>query len=193
MLSATVEDTMNLHYDQHLGSVHGSPPTATIRQKDVGQLFLPLNVRDITRTQELAGVLKMNVGDVMDSQSVSIPFKFSLSPALFLRPVKLSPEEFADIVADSSLTQSAPKVLLKIPTTVPGIQKALQIICNTLRLKVVEIVENSASLFGKSIQDHPVCGLAKALSDNELTLELKSSNAELAASLATEAKKLFQA
>jgi len=87
---------------------------------------------------------------------------------------------------------STPKVLVKIPPTVPGIQKALQIICNVLRLKVVEIVENSASLFGKSIQDHPVCALVKALSDQEVTLEIKSSNADLAATLAKEAKKLFQ-
>lgn len=61
-----------------------------------------------------------------------------------------------------------------------------------LFLKVVEIVDNCASLFTNSMKNHPVCILVKLLSDESLAIDGKSSNSNLIYNIIEECKSIIQ-
>ena len=72
------------------------------------------------------------------------------------------------------------------------VRKALQTISHLLRVKLVGIVDSVASLYGRSCQGHHVCVVVKALSDWEISVELKCTDGVLCSSLLQEVQEEFK-
>ncbi|GFN96698.1 Ap-3 complex subunit delta-1 [Plakobranchus ocellatus] len=101
-----------------------------------------------------------------------VDFKINLPCSTYLVATPSTSEEFSALLSGS---EACEKSSIKFVPTDTQLAQILAKTCFYLHFRVVEQVENSASLFSRSIQGHPVCLLAKYM-EGSLSVDGKSSD-----------------
>lgn len=152
----------------------GAPSTAYVLLEF--DSFVPLAALPATLAYTAAGEARR--------VELSVP----LPNSAFLVPTKLTREQFAAVLAKEA------KALAPASATFAAKDQraALMAIASALHLALVEVVPGAASLYARSVQGHHVLALVKMQAPDAVRVDLKASDAALAANLIAEAAQLFQ-
>ncbi|RMX51650.1 hypothetical protein pdam_00021484 [Pocillopora damicornis] len=121
-------------------------------------------VESIVMVQKLRGTLTYVIKDDEGSTSEKMDFSLFLPCSSFLISTPLSSTDFTNLLGSGTVVH-----------------------------KVVEQVDNSASLYACSIQGHHLCALVKQLPDHSVSVDGKSTDSSLVSSVLEEIKALLQA
>ncbi|BFY99699.1 hypothetical protein BsWGS_02740 [Bradybaena similaris] len=144
-------------------------------------------VDQITVPQKLRGTLTYILKSADGATQDKVDFKISLPCSTYLVTTPCSSEQFASLLSSGETTE---KVSQKFTPTDAQLSHILTKVCFYLHFSVVEQVENSASLFSRTIQGHPMCLLVK-LSEGSLSVEGKSSDLTFLSNIVDELKTLL--
>eukprot|EP00118_Oscarella_pearsei_P003393 m.14139 g.14139 ORF g.14139 m.14139 type:complete len:1230 (+) comp25546_c0_seq1:46-3735(+) len=143
-------------------------------------------VDSIQMPQKLRGTLTYMIKRSDGATSEKIDFKLSFPCSGFIFPSTCDRKEFSDLLSGGKLCEAQ---TMKINLTkCAGFERALRRVCPLFRLSVIEHVENSASLYGRTIQKHHVCVLVKSLDENVLSVSGKCSDTMFISHLLNEFK-----
>eukprot|EP00670_Eutreptiella_braarudii_P010511 CAMPEP_0174311324 /NCGR_PEP_ID=MMETSP0810-20121108/3647_1 /TAXON_ID=73025 ORGANISM="Eutreptiella gymnastica-like, Strain CCMP1594" /NCGR_SAMPLE_ID=MMETSP0810 /ASSEMBLY_ACC=CAM_ASM_000659 /LENGTH=1186 /DNA_ID=CAMNT_0015419545 /DNA_START=23 /DNA_END=3583 /DNA_ORIENTATION=- len=176
---------MSCDWDQTLNLKVG-PGTALpmgVLAGTCGTLTVPLCSKDIVRAQMVDGRLQCQ------GEAGTVQVRVPVPCSLWMKDEKLTAQEFQEILQNAKL--SGRSKTMQIPPEM-DVRKALQTISHLLRVKLVGIVDSVASLYGRSCQGHHVCVVVKALSDWEISVELKCTDGVLCSSLLQEVQEEFK-
>ncbi|KAH9491695.1 AP-3 complex subunit delta-1 [Bulinus truncatus] len=126
----------------------------------------------ITMPQKLRGTLTYILKSADGSTQDKVDFKINFPCSTYLVTTSSSSDSFASLLSSGEMAE---KASLKFTPTDSQLSHMLAKTCFFLHFTVVEQVENSASLYSRSIQGHPVCLLVK-FTDGSLSVEGKSSD-----------------
>ncbi|RUS81512.1 hypothetical protein EGW08_010719 [Elysia chlorotica] len=129
-------------------------------------------VDNITMPQKLRGTLTYIVKTEEGSTQDKVDFRINLPCSTYLVATPSTSEEFSALLSG---TEACEKCSLKFSPTETQLALILAKTCFYLHFRVVEQVDNSASLFSRSIQGHPVCLLVK-FNEGSLSVDGKSSD-----------------
>ncbi|KAK3753179.1 hypothetical protein RRG08_024453 [Elysia crispata] len=129
-------------------------------------------VENITMPQKLRGTLTYIVKTEEGSTQDKVDFKINLPCSTYLVATPSTSEEFSTLLSGS---EACEKCSLKFSPIETQLALILAKTCFYLHFRVVEQVDNSASLFSRSIQGHPVCLLVK-FNEGSLSVDGKSSD-----------------
>lgn len=129
-------------------------------------------VDNITTPQKLRGTLTYIVKTDEGSTQDKVDFKINLPCSTYLVATPSTSEEFSALLSG---TEACEKSSLKFSPSETQLAQILARTCFYLHFRVVEQVDNSASLFSRSIQGHPVCLLVK-FNESSLNVDGKSSD-----------------
>ncbi|XP_059146899.1 AP-3 complex subunit delta-1-like isoform X2 [Physella acuta] len=144
----------------------------------VDKIIMPQKMRGT-----LTYILKSSDGSTHDK----VDFKINLPCSTYLVTTGCNSEHFASLLSNGELTE---KSSIKFSPTDSQLSHLLAKTCFYLHFSVVEQIENSASLYSRSIQGHPVCLLVK-FSDGSLNVEGKSSDQTFLANILDDMKTLL--
>jgi AP-3 complex subunit delta-1 len=150
------------------------------------------NVSDCTFPHKIKGTLtymlknEQTAANGNGSMHEKIDVKIEFPCSVFLTQSSCSSDDFAKFLSSGELNS---KYAIKTePTQFKDIQDAVNRLRGAFELAIVEIVDNSASLFANTIQNHPICILVKFLNDQSVAIDGKSTNTSLAQNLLEELK-----
>ncbi|XP_062504625.1 AP-3 complex subunit delta-1-like isoform X2 [Corticium candelabrum] len=143
-------------------------------------------VDSILMPQKLRGTLTYMIKRTDGATSEKLDFKLSLPCCAFVIPVPCDGKQFSDLLSGGLLCEA--QTVKLSPTKTSKFGQTLCHICSLLHLSVVERVEESASLYGSSIQKHHICLLVKSAEEGKVSVSAKSSDSSFIAHLLTELK-----
>lgn len=146
------------------------PPGAT----NEGQFAFAVDC--VTAPQKLRGTLTYMVVMEDGLTHEKLDFTLTLPCSSFLIGSLYKRDTFAELLGSGDLTH---KSSLVVPDATLDFSHALARTCFHAHFCVVEQVELTASLYSRSIQDHHLCLLIKALPNNRLSVDGKATNAQL--------------
>eukprot|EP00761_Pharyngomonas_kirbyi_P012792 gb/GECH01012819.1/.p1 GENE.gb/GECH01012819.1/~~gb/GECH01012819.1/.p1 ORF type:complete len:1117 (+),score=330.82 gb/GECH01012819.1/:1-3351(+) len=159
-----------------------------IAPNNSSNVAIRLKVNNITQEQKITGTLKYSMGKNFTSDNIK--FRVSLPCYIFMTPAKISSEQITEHISSGSLSfSSSGQIDFK---TTKSFEQAANIMASLLRLRLIEVIENTATMYGRSVQDHHVFVLCKNVSKMQMSMDIRSSSDTLASSLVTEATQYFK-
>lgn len=148
-----------------------------------------LNVHNVTVPQKLRGTLTYMV--VMDDGSTheKLDFKLPLPCSSYMIGSLYRRDTFTELLGSGDL---AHKDCVVIENLDADFSQLLARTCYYLHFCVVEQVEQTASLYSRSIQDHHVCLLMKSMPNDRLSIDGKSTDLQLLCNILEEIKLLLK-
>jgi len=145
---------------------------------------------DCTFPQKLKGTLTyMLKSDDIGIAHEKIDFKLNVPCSKYL--VK-NPSDSDDLTKWLSNGQLTSKFSIKLDSLIyEDIHSILDLLSSNFTFTIVETIDNNASLYVSSIQNHPICVLIKYSSAKSLTIEAKSTNQSLVENLLEEFKSIL--
>jgi len=140
--------------------------------------------------QYLRGTLTYIVKDGETSTSEKIDFRIFFPVSKYIQAQPITSVDFTNLLASGDLTQ---KQSLKVKLEAEDVELStlVQLVCNNINLTVVECVDNGASLYGYTIQNHPICFLLKILDGGSVSIDAKSTDFQLLSSLLKEVEEVI--
>ncbi|KAK7490361.1 hypothetical protein BaRGS_00018340 [Batillaria attramentaria] len=173
-LEFNILDTLNTKLIRGMGQSHHDavkvPFTLPPGAQNEGQFAF--TVDSITAPQKLRGTLTYIVKSADSSTQEKVDFRISLPCSAYLLTSPCKSEDFANLLSSGDLTA---KGSAKVEAGGLPFSHVLAHLTFFLHLRVVEQVADSASLFSRSIQDHPVCLLVKMV-NGSLAVDGKSTD-----------------
>jgi len=145
-------------------------------------------VNSINMPQKMKGTLTYIVKTDEGTTHEKEDFKLSVNCSSYLVGLPCNGDAFAKLLSSGDLTDKYSSQFTTTDTDFPPI---LAKICFFAHFSVVEQVENSASLYSKSIQGHDVCLLVKQGADGTLTIDGKSSDSSLLSNIVSDIKAIL--
>lgn len=191
-ISYNVVDTMNTHLVRPTVANAKAPIMVPFvlpaSQSNVLNVHLTFN--SLTRHQLIPFVINYNT---MRGAAKEVRFELGLPCSVFLKPIGIGPAEFVSLAQSPQCCHlSSGRIQLATSQTPRTLQVTLNQIAALLRLRIVEVMDSSASLYGRSVQNHHVLVLVKVKTTNDLLIEIKSNDEVLSSSLLNEAHKYFK-
>uniref|UniRef100_A0A0B7A1L1 AP-3 complex subunit delta n=1 Tax=Arion vulgaris TaxID=1028688 RepID=A0A0B7A1L1_9EUPU len=144
-------------------------------------------VDQITIPQKLRGTLTYIRKTADGATQDKVDFKIDLPCSTYLVATSYTSEQLASLLSGGEMTEKSSQKFVPVDLQLTHI---LAKVCFYLHFRVVEQVDNSASLYSRSIQGHPVCLLVK-LSDGSLSVEGKSSDQTFLSNILDEVKTML--
>jgi len=192
-LEFNVIDSLSMKLERQAGTSSHDPVLVPFillpEMSNEGQFAF--NVDSCVMSQHLRGTLTYIVKQ-SDGSSTSekIDFKIQFPVSVYIIPNPISNNDFTSLLASGDLKEKQSlKVTLKNDST---LQEILKEVCTKLRLAVIEHIDQGASLYGSTIQDHPVCLLVKKINESTLTVDAKSTDFQLLSALLKQIKELVE-
>lgn len=150
------------------------------------------NISECTFPQSLKGTFTYMLMNKKDgSLHEKVDFKMQLPCTSFLIKNSCDNDDFAKWLSSGQLNS---KYSIRIESLNNyDIQSISQKLTSHFDISVVELVDNSASLYSSTVQNHPICILAKFVNESTLTIDGKSTNQSLIQSILEEFKTLLNA
>jgi len=144
-----------------------------------------LDIQNIEQSQKLSGMLVYTANESTNSKD----FQLIIPSSTFIIPIKLQVEEFFAVLKTGSLSLAGTDVKLESDIRTFVVNLAV-----LLRVELITMDDKGAALYGKSIQGHHVAVYVKVppLNSPTVHLDIKSSSASLASSLASEVTGSFR-
>ncbi|XP_060581566.1 AP-3 complex subunit delta-1-like [Ruditapes philippinarum] len=142
------------------------------------------SVQSIVQPSKMKGTLTYMVKTEEGSTHDKLDFRLEIPCSAFFVALPCKGPDFASLLGSGDLTE---KSTLKCTPLDPSFDVSLLRICFFNHFKVVEKVDNSASLYSRSIQGHHVCLLVKN-NGGELTVDGKCSESSLLSNLLDDIK-----
>ncbi|XP_071853079.1 AP-3 complex subunit delta-1-like isoform X3 [Apostichopus japonicus] len=188
-LEFNVLDSLNTKLIREIGaSTHDGvkvpfqlPPSAT----NEGQFAFKIN--SINMSQKLRGTLTYVVKDDDGSTSEKLDFKVHLPISSYVTATPCNSDQFARLLSGGDLTGKS-SVTAQLGNS--EFREVLARICFHAHLGVVERVDSTVSLYGRSIQGHDICVLIKAMPNGSLSIDGKSTDASLISNFLDEIRTL---
>jgi len=156
-----------------------SPITPQIALSPQQTAILPLTftLNSFSQLQKLKGSVTFTVQNV----GQKLDFVIVLPSSAFIVPVKLSLENFTNLLKGPDCT-----FLQSTKTKTKDFQSVSSLLSTLLHVAPIELINTTATFYGKTIQDHHVAIYIKEVNDNFIQVDLKCSDAALASSLISE-------
>lgn len=154
-------------------------------------MTINFNVKLITQSQSLKSVLTYSLqkGDVSSSHNLN--FKLQFNASAFVVPESCDAGRFAQLLGESNNYPAHVNTKLPLAAT-RSFRNAVAVIGGLLHVGEVTVLENGASMYGRTVQDHHVALLVKALAaTQQISIDIKASDASLAAALKAQIEKEF--
>jgi len=119
---------------------------------------------------------------------LQIPF----SASSFIQPIKITKDQYAAILDTNNLSSTFTLQTANIKVTDGDQQQLLISLAGLLHVQLIEALPTAATLYGKSIQGHHVALLVKTKNTTSMSVELKTTDPTLAASLIAEVTARFK-
>nr|XP_006815142.1 PREDICTED: AP-3 complex subunit delta-1-like [Saccoglossus kowalevskii] len=158
------------------------PPSAA----NEGQFAFTL--QNITMNQKLKGTLTYMIKDDEGTTCEKIDFKLLLPVSAYFLGAPCNSDRFAELLGSGDLSF---KSSINLTTRDTEFSHIVAKTCFYGHLSLVERVNNTASFYGCSIQQHHVCLLVKQLPSGSLSVDGKSSNDTLLSSYLDEIKNIL--
>uniref|UniRef100_A0A2C9KBU6 AP-3 complex subunit delta domain-containing protein n=1 Tax=Biomphalaria glabrata TaxID=6526 RepID=A0A2C9KBU6_BIOGL len=188
-LEFSVLDTLNIRLIRGIGQKsHDAvkvPFVLLPEAQNEGQFAFLID--KITMPQKLRGTLTYILKSGDGSTQDKVDFKINLPCSTYLVSTSSTSDNFASLLSSGEITE---KASLKFTPSDTQLSHMLAKTCFFLHFTVVEQVENSASLYSRSIQGHPVCLLVK-YTDGSLSVEGKSSDQSFLSNILDDLKALL--
>lgn len=185
-LEFNVMDTLNTKLSRGMGNTsHDAVQVPFVLPPNVvneGQFAF--SVESIQMPTKMKGTLTYMVKTDEGSTHEKLDFRIHFPCSAFLVAVPCKGPDFASILGSGDLTE---KATMRCTPLESNFDNCLLTACFYNHLKVVEKVDNSASLYGQSIQGHHVCLLVK-MNNGELTIDGKSTESSLLSNILSEIK-----
>ncbi|XP_064626859.1 AP-3 complex subunit delta-1-like isoform X4 [Lineus longissimus] len=189
-LEFNVMDSMNTKLLRGVGaSVHDAVKVPFIllpTAQNEGQFAFSLE--HINMPQKLKGTLTYIVKTDEGSTHEKLDFRINLPCSAYMVGASCKGAMFTELLGSGELSEKYSNKFTPVDTDLALI---LAKTCFYGHFSVVEQIENSASLYGKSIQGHHVCLLVKMLPGNVLSVDAKSSDASLVSNLVDDIKSIL--
>ncbi|XP_064604156.1 AP-3 complex subunit delta-1-like isoform X2 [Liolophura sinensis] len=186
-LEFNVLDTLNSKLIRGVGaSQHDSvkvPFVLLPNAQNEGQFAF--TVSSITMPQRLRGTLTYILKTSEGSTHDKLDFKLHLPCSSYLSATHCKGPEFAKLLSSGDLTEKSSLTVSPMDTEFPHILAKL---CFFLHFTIVEQVENSASLYSRSIQNHSICLLVKYTSSKTLSIDGKCTDTSLLSNVLDEVR-----
>ncbi|XP_041360282.1 AP-3 complex subunit delta-1-like isoform X2 [Gigantopelta aegis] len=184
-----VLDTLNTKLIRGMGQSHHDavkvPFTLLPGSQNEGQFAFSID--SITMPQRMRGTLTYIVKSDEGSTHDKLDFKINLPCSSYLMTTPCKSADFATLLGSGDLSAKSSVNITPVDTEFSHIIAKL---CFFLHFRLVEQVEKSASLYSKTIQDHPVCLLVK-MNDGSVSLDGKSTDGTLLSNVLDDAKQLL--
>ncbi|XP_077981677.1 AP-3 complex subunit delta-1-like isoform X2 [Glandiceps talaboti] len=145
-------------------------------------------VESINMPQRLKGTLTYMTKDEEGSTSEKIDFKLHLPVSAYVVGTPCNSERFAELLQSGDVGE---KNSMKITLMDAEFSHVVAKACFYGHLSLVERVENSASFYGCTIQQHHICILVKQLPNSGLSVDGKSSESSLLSNYLDEIKSIL--
>ncbi|XP_013390011.1 AP-3 complex subunit delta-1-like isoform X2 [Lingula anatina] len=142
-------------------------------------------VEQINMPQRLRGTLTYIVKNDDGATHDKLDFKLHLPCSSYLVPVSCKGDAFAEMLGSGNLNE---KSSVTFNTSDSEFSIILAKICFYTHFSIVEQVDNTASLFSKSIQGHDICLLVKQLANKGISIDGKSTDSTLLSNVTEEIK-----
>ncbi|VDI68190.1 AP-3 complex subunit delta [Mytilus galloprovincialis] len=188
-LELNVLDSLNAKLIRGIGCSHRDPVKVPFvllpNSQNEGQFAF--SVDSINIPQKLKGTLTYmeKTDDGSTHEKLDFKINFRCSDFLISTPCKSS--EFASLLGSGDLNEKSSISLTPSDQEFPLI---LAKICFHLHFRVVEQVPDSASLYSKSIRDHPVCLLVKMVK-NDIKVDGKGTDSDIVSNILQDIKSVL--
>jgi len=152
-------------------------PQIALSPQQTATLPLTFTLNSFAQLQKLKGSVTFtaqNVGQKLD-------FVIVLPSSAFIVPVKLSLDNFTNLLKGPDCT-----FLQTTKTKTKDFQSVSSLLSTLLHVAPIELINTTATFYGKTIQDHHIAIYIKEINDNSIQVDLKCSDAALASSLISE-------
>jgi len=156
-------------------------PQFALQPQQVATLPLTFTINSITQLQKLKG----SVTYTTQGNGQKLDFVIVLPCSAFVMPVKISIENFTDLL------QGADCAFLSSTKIKKDFQSTLSLLSSLLHVALIELKNNTATFYGKTIQEHHIAVYVKDKNDSFVQIDLKSSDSTLASSLISEISTVF--
>jgi len=126
------------------------------------------------------------------NESNKLDLQIPLTASSFILPNKITKDQYASIVDTNNLSSNFTLQTANIKVTDGDQQQILIALAGLLHVQLIEALPNAATLYGKSIQGHHVALLVKTKNTGSMSVELKTTDPTLAASLIAEVTARFK-
>jgi len=187
-LEFNVLDSLNMKLVRQLGASKHDPVLVPFQllpdMTNEGQFAF--TVDSLVMSQFLRGTLTYILKQSDGSTSEKLDFKLSFPVSNYFYPHPISSDEFTGLLAGGELKD---KQSVKITFTEEiNLDAIIQKVYQQMHFTVVEKIEDGASLYGETIQTHPLCLLIKKLNSTSLSIDGKSTDFQLLSSVMKEIK-----
>ena len=185
-LELNVLDSLNAKLIRGIGCSHRDPVKVPFillpNSQNEGQFAF--SVESINIPQKLKGTLTYMEKTDDGSTHEKLDFKLNFRCSDFLISTPCKSAEYASLLGSGDLNEKSSLNFVPSDQEFPLI---LAKICFHLHFRVVEQVADNASLYSRSIHDHPVCLLVKMVK-NELKVDGKSTDLSLVSNVLQDIK-----
>ncbi|XP_052256781.1 AP-3 complex subunit delta-1-like isoform X1 [Dreissena polymorpha] len=185
-LEFNVMDTLNTKLSRGMGQAsHDAvqvPFVLPAGLSNEGQFAF--SVDSLVQPTKLRGTLTYMVKMAEGSTHEKVDFRLTFNCSSFMSALPCKSSEFASLLSSGDLTE---KSTMKCTPLENSFDVSLLRICFYNHFKVVEKVEGSASLYGRSIQGHHLCLLVK-YNNGEITVDGKSAEGALLSNVLADIK-----
>ncbi|XP_075921928.1 AP-3 complex subunit delta-1-like isoform X2 [Petromyzon marinus] len=148
------------------------------------EMHVAFNVQSIVMPQKLKGSLAFMVKTEDGSSHEKLDFTLQFTCSSYLLTTSCHSEAFAELLGGGELRSAT----LRTSGVTQPFAVLLARVCLLHRFSVVERLGNCASLYSRSIQDHPVCLLLKLAEGSMVSVDGKSSDHALLSNVLDELK-----
>lgn len=188
-LELNVLDSLNAKLIRGIGCSHRDPVKVPFillpNSQNEGQFAFSVDTINIP--QKLKGTLTYIEKTEDGSTHEKLDFKINFRCSDFLISTPCKSSEFATLLGSGDLMEKSSTSVTPTDQEFPLI---LAKICFHLHFRVVEQVADSASLYSRSIQDHPVCLLVKMVK-NEIKVDSKGTDSNLVSNILADIKSVL--
>ncbi|XP_061433335.1 AP-3 complex subunit delta-1-like isoform X1 [Lethenteron reissneri] len=148
------------------------------------EMHVAFNVQSIVMPQKLKGSLAFMVKTDDGSSHEKLDFTLQFTCSSYLLTTSCHSEAFAELLGGGELKSAS----VRAGSVAQPFAVLLARVCLLHRFSVVERLGNCASLYSRSIQDHPVCLLLKLAEGSMVSVDGKSSDHALLSNILDELK-----
>ncbi|XP_078738974.1 AP-3 complex subunit delta-1-like isoform X7 [Lampetra fluviatilis] len=148
------------------------------------EMHVAFNVQSIVMPQKLKGSLAFMVKTEDGSSHDKLDFTLQFTCSSYLLTTSCHSEAFAELLGGGELKSAS----VRAGGVAQPFNVLLARVCLLHRFSVVERLGNCASLYSRSIQDHPVCLLLKLAEGSMVSVDGKSSDHALLSNILDELK-----
>ncbi|KAL5022862.1 hypothetical protein ScPMuIL_002017 [Solemya velum] len=185
-LEFNVLETLNTKLIRSLGASHHDavkvPFVLLPKAQNEGQFAF--TVQAINMPQKMKGTLTYIEKTEEGSSHEKLDFKLSFPCCCYMVATPCKSADFATLLGSGDLSEVSS---IKFTPSDEEMAHVLGKICFYLHFRIVEQVENSASLYSRSMQGHHMCLLVK-LNDKTLNINGKSTDASLLSNVLEDVK-----